>query len=492
MASGQMATGEQQFVQMFVVALTIAAGLAGGQHARPAEGHAVRIRETRGKSKMGRVFHQRMAPWAATTFLMVLALAAGASEEPNSDPAPTEEQAEEVSGSDAIPGFGGPSAVGHQLRADGKKQKSPALFKGLSKGMQPYYEFKSRTQKKHGLAFGADYNMLYQAASESLGEDDAASGIIRLFGTWTLLGRKSGNTGSLVAKIENRHLLGTNIPPQSLASEIGYAGLTAIIWSDAGTLLTNLYWNQSLNKGRVGFIAGILDATDYLDIYGLVNPWTNFANLSFSTDPTIPVPNQGFGGALRVDIADHYYVLTGLADTNGDPSDPAGSFDTFFGDREYFKHLEFGWVGSRKTEFTDNLHLLVWQADERIVAEVPKGWGATISFSRKVTKNWMPYARAGYSDGGGGVFLDRSASAGFGYFLSRRSDLLGFGAAWGNTSEETFGAGLDDQYTVETFYRLQAFQHCTVNGDIQLLIDPALNPAVGRAWIFGLSARINF
>jgi porin len=436
--------------------------------------------------------HRTSPLWVATTLLLAFALAAGASDEPAGVTATTDGDAEQVASSHEVPGFGGPSAVGHQLQADDKKKESPALFKGLTRSMQPYYDFKDRLKKKHGLALGADYNMLYQTVSESSGEDHAASGIIRLFGTWTLVGRKSGNTGSLVAKIENRHLLGTDIPPQALASEVGYAGLTAIIWSDAGSLLTNLYWHQSFNEDRVSFVAGIVDATDYLDIYGLINPWTNFANLSFSTDPTIPVPNQGLGAALRVNIADHYYVLAGLADTNGDPGDTSGSFDTFFDDREYFKHIEFGRVGSREAEFTDNFHIFAWQADERIAAQVPKGWGATISFSKQVTKHWMPFARVGYSDGGGGVFLEQSLSAGVGYFLSARSDLLAFGAAWGRPSEMTYGPGLDDQYTLEMFYRLQIFQHWTVNGDLQLLIDPALDPTRDKVWVFGLSARINF
>ena len=46
-------------------------------------------------------------------------------------------------------------------------------------------------------------------------------------------------------------------------------------------------------------MAGIVDVTDYVDTYGLVNHWTNFSNLAFSTDPTIPVPHQGLGAAVR-------------------------------------------------------------------------------------------------------------------------------------------------------------------------------------------------
>jgi hypothetical protein len=52
-----------------------------------------------------------------------------------------------------------------------------------------------------------------------------------------------------------------------LAGEIGYAGLTAVPFSDTGWLLTNLYWHQSLDDNRLAFILGIVDVTDYVGVY---------------------------------------------------------------------------------------------------------------------------------------------------------------------------------------------------------------------------------
>ena len=52
-------------------------------------------------------------------------------------------------------------------------------------------------------------------------EDDAASGALRLFGRWTLLNRETKDTGTLVFKVENRHRLGTDIPP-SIRTRIRY------------------------------------------------------------------------------------------------------------------------------------------------------------------------------------------------------------------------------------------------------------------------------
>lgn len=387
--------------------------------------------------------------------------------------------------------FGGPTSVGAQVKADHEARMTPYHFEGFTHSFQPYYDFKARIQKDHGLTFGADYNALYQAASDSLGTNHAAGGVVRLYGTWTLLGRGSPDTGALTFKVENRHRLGTDISPQDLAGEIGYAGLTATPFSDAGSLLTNLYWHQSFKQNRVAFLAGIVDVTDYVDVYGFVNPWTDFINLAFSTNPTMPAPDQGLGAAVRWSFTDDFYVLAGLADANGDPGDPKDSIDSFFGDHEYFKHIELGWIGSWQNRFTDNIHFTAWQVDERKAAQVDEGWGLAFSFSRKLDDHWLPFLRAGYSDGGGAL-LDRSVSAGLGYFRQGRSDVLGIGMDWGRPAEETFGAGLDDQYTAEVFYRMQLTTHITITPDIQLLVNPALASDQDRIWVAGLRARLAF
>lgn len=48
----------------------------------------------------------------------------------------------------------------------------------------------------------------------------------------------------------------------------------------------------------------------------------------------------------------------------------------------------------------------------------------------------------------------------------------------------------DDQYTAEIFYRFQLTQNLAITPDVQLIIDPALNPDESTIWIFGLRARL--
>jgi len=385
-------------------------------------------------------------------------------------------------------GIGGPASVPGQLDKDREAKGAVSLRPDL---LERYFGFKKRVEDMHGFSFGFDYNALFQAATDSLGEDTAAGGVLRAFGQWSLVNRDSENTGTLVYKVENRHRLGTDIAPKDLGDEVGYAGLTAVTFSDADWILTNLYWSQHFVKNRVGFVAGVVDTTDYVDVYGLVNPWADFNNYAFTTNPTIPAPDQGLGAAVRVMPTENIYIIGGIADANGDPTDPGDSVNSFFSDAEFFTHIEVGWITSWDRRFSDNIHLTAWHADERKQAGVSDGWGLAFSFSRLFADTWEPFFRAGYSEDGGALW-ECSISAGIGYHPGKKSDILGVGLNWSRPSEDTFGPGLDDQYTAEVYYRFQLLKVLSITPDVQVLLNPALNPDEDVIFVFGLRGRISF
>jgi porin len=65
-----------------------------------------------------------------------------------------------------------------------------------------------------------------------------------------------------------------------------------------------------------------------------------------------------------------------------------------------------------------------------------------------------------------------------------------FGAAFGWTHPSS--GALRSQYTAETFYRLQWAPNLAITPDIQLVIDPSLNPRVDTIWVFSLRGRVVF
>ena len=100
----------------------------------------------------------------------------------------------------------------------------------------------------------------------------------------------------------------------------------------------------------------------------------------------------------------------------------------------------------------------------------------------------MPFVRAGWADEGVAL-MEKSVSAGIGFRPPWERDLLGVALNWGDPADN-FGPGLDDQYTLEAFYRLQLSDELAITPTVQLLRDPALNPNEDTIWLFGLRARI--
>jgi porin len=369
-------------------------------------------------------------------------------------------------------GMGGPSSVGAQLVWDERKRKYEQLQKP-----------KKWLQEKTALSIGADYNLLAQQVSESPGSSGGTGGALRFYGRWVLVGRgRTTDVGSLVYKVEHRHSIGTELPASAVLPTAGAAGISGPTFGDNGGVLTNLYWTQSFADNRFAFVAGVVDTTDYMDVYGLVNVWTEFNNLAFSTSPAIAVPNQGLGAAVRFMVTPRWYVLGGIADANANPHSPQ-DFVSSFADGEHFRHVELGRIGSWDSRYSDNTHLLLWQVDDRAEAGVEGGWGATVSWSFEYGGRWLPFVRGGWSDGGG-TLVDRTVSAGVGYRINQHDDYLGFGANWGRAPDTP-----RDQVQLEAYYRASIVPGLSVVPSAQVILDPAENPGLASLWLLAVRLR---
>ena len=383
-------------------------------------------------------------------------------------------------------GFGGPDQVENQLAEDNEPKES---FFELG-FLQSYFDFKSSLKENSGLGFGIDYSTVYLSASESPGEDNASSGMIRFFGSWELVGRGSKNTGALNFKVEHRHRYST-IAPKALGFNLGYVGLIEPPFSNDNWRMTNLYWRQRFNDGKISFVVGLLDATDYVDVYALASPWLHFMNFAFSTgSETIYIPNDAaLGIAVGLYLTDNIYVIAGISDAGSDPTDPLKNFESFFKNNDYFKSVEVGLVPSKKRHFFENIHLTYWHSDGSDVTASLPGWGIAFSGTYFIENKWLPFLRGGYAKDGG-TLLQKSLTAGFGYIPVQGGNLLGAAFGWGEINETTWASGLDDQITMEVFYRIQISTRLAITPDIQFLINPALNQDVSSIFLWGVRARL--
>ena len=384
--------------------------------------------------------------------------------------------------------FGGPDAVENTLQADREQvgaTDAPDFFEGWS-------GFKEDLAKDTGLSFSIDYTAVGFVATDSPGEDRSAAGMVRLFGAWEILGPGTPNSGALVFKGEHRHSY-TTVPPSGFGFDIGYVGLPNAPFSDQGARLTNLYWRQRFLDGKATVTAGFLDVTDYVDAYALGSPWTHFSNLVFSTGSgTIGLPNEAaLGIAGGIFLNDNIFVIAGITDANADPTEPFKGFKSAFDESQYFKSVDIGWTTAPERLIFDNVHVTLWHTDGSMKFGVNDGWGIAGSATWYVDDRWMPFLRGGYSDDAGAV-LEASISAGLGWqpVPGPGRDVLGFGINWGRPNADSFGAGLEDQWTAELFYRLNVTRTFALTPDVQVIVNPALAPDKDVIGLLGLRARL--
>ncbi len=385
--------------------------------------------------------------------------------------------------------FGGPDAVENTIEEDARI--TGAVIK--ERITQPWFDWKAKMQEDHGFSIGIDYSAvgLFSSEKGASGDDNASSGMVRLFGSWDLVGRGTKNTGALVYKVEHRHSY-TDVSVKDFGFDQGYVGLIEPPFSDQGTRWTNLYWRQRLNEGRATITAGLLDATDYLNVYALASPWTGFMNFAFSTgSASMFIPNDATtgiaGGAM---LNDNLFLIGGIVNAWTDSTDPFETVGDFFSENEYFSSIELGWTRSQGRIYQDNMHLTLWHVDENIPAETPGGWGVAFNYSRSLDEDrWMPFIRGGYADEGG-TLLQKSLSLGLGYNAFGGRDQLGVAINWGEPNEDSFGPDLDNQFVFETYYRWQLTEQFAITPDIQYLRNPALNPEHDSLWVFGLRGRL--
>ncbi len=383
--------------------------------------------------------------------------------------------------------FGGPDAVGNILEDDAR-HKPATITKRVTQG---WFDWKKKVQNDHGFSIGIDYTALGLTSSEkgASGEDNAGSGMVRIFGSWDLIGRGTKNTGALVYKLEHRHSY-TDVSVKDFGFDQGYVGLIEPPFSDQGTRWTNLYWRQRLNEGKATIVAGMIDVTDFVNVYALASPWTGFMNFAFSTgSAAMFIPNDAaFGVAGGAMLNDNIFLIGNLANAYTDSTDPFETVGDFFSENEYFSSIELGWTRSQGRIYQDNMHVTLWHVDESLPAETPGGWGVLLNYSRSLNDDkLMPFIRGGYADNGG-TLLQKSLSAGLGYNI--KGDQLGVAANWGQPNEDSFGPDLDNQAVFEAYYRWQLTEQIAITPDIQYLIDPALNPEHDSLWVFGLRARL--
>ena len=88
---------------------------------------------------------------------------------------------------------------------------------------------------------------------------------------------------------------------------------------------------------------------------------------------------------------------------------------------------------------------------------------------------------------GDAALMQTTFSTGLGVQRENR-DVAGIGCSWGSPAD----GALRNQFTTEAFYRFQLTQFLAITPDVQLIVDPALNPTTDVLAFFGIRLRAAF
>ncbi len=379
-------------------------------------------------------------------------------------------------------GFSGPSSI-EALLEEADEIKEPAFrLPVFDRAFEPWFDKKRQLKEDYGLELGLAYASLYQIADNAPGDGDdkAGGGIFRFMVLWNLLQKDSGDTGNLVVSFDHRHAYTDSAP-----GDFGFAGnygISGTLFNDGEGMLGDLNWKQTFGGRRTGLIIGRYDPNDYFDVLGYANPWTTFQSLYILVNGSIALPDKstGIGGGYYLN--QQWYVHAAANDVNGVATETNIKFDF----DELYTTAEISWSPSRDQRYFQNVHLTIWHADEKEDGGSEESEGVAIGANWTWNDTWMLFAKLGWSDGSAPLY-NESYTVGMIRYFTSRSDKLGLAINWGEPPEDS---GLNEQWTMEIFYRLQFSQNLAVTPSLQYISDPALNPAEDSLTIFGLRLRL--
>lgn len=393
-------------------------------------------------------------------------------------------------GPNAIPR--GPDDVSARIETDTKPKEVAFDFPGIDQFLKPWTDWKARVAEQYGLRLGFDYQPVVQWSNNTAGEDSAAGGIFRAFSSWDIWGRENpSRTGTFDLRIEHRHKIGTDLPPEFLAFNFGWIGTTAPDWTDQGWGLPIFMLRQRLDVGNapIEVRVGRMSPFSQFDITPYSDNLTVFQNNSIILNPTIGYPSAGsFGLAGYVGIPrSKFYALGMIMDANGS-YDELGFDSLEKGD--FFSALEFGWtdqdVSQSLSYLFNNVHVAVWHRDAVDKPGSQSVWGLALTgsytFAKQRLGTFVRFGRA-FSDGAETLY-DVYAAAGVTKDVFRAST-MGLGVSWGQPPNSD-----TNQVATELFYKWQLSQNLALTPSIQVLFNPAANPVDDVISVFGLRLRV--
>jgi len=360
-------------------------------------------------------------------------------------------------------------------------QRTPeAPLSGIDRPLyRALQESKRELSDRYGFTWALENTTIYQAASGGVDPNDALVNTLGFFSTWRIFRDPNGKDfGGVGFQAETR---GDPLDGHftDLRDSLGTIWSPNDSTSNDYAKINQLWWGQRLAGGRLGVIAGKIDPGAHINqnrFAGSGN--TQYFGQPFATNPARSFPDNGLGLMLRAEPADWLYVHFTLSD-----SDAVSTYSPFKTINGHW--LYAGEVGYRPT--VPNLgpgvyRLMVYQRDLESADEF--GW--SLSADQNLSDHYGVFLRYGGNDGGINA-IRHLVSAGLSFLqpFGRANDQAGLAASYTHPTDND----LRDEYSGETYYRLQLTEGIELSGSAQVVVDPSAgNQDVVGVW--GLRLRI--
>ena len=159
-----------------------------------------------------------------------------------------------------------------------------------------------------------------------------------------------------------------------------------------------------------------------------------------------------------------------------------------FADEKVFSGVELGWIPTSGFMTNHSFSVFAWASPADSDSATPDGEGITFTYEWQSERPYSLFARYSWS-ATQATRVEHLGTAGMVWrnTLGRELDMFGLAGGFGTPSQP----GLETQGVLEVFYRFQITPVIQLTPDVQLIIQPSLNPQEDLIAVFGLRARVS-
>ena len=336
-----------------------------------------------------------------------------------------------------------------------------------------------------GLRLATAYTALGAWATGAADDPSGASYDFDLMSAWTLVGRGTPDTGTLVVTGEYRDAF-NNDPASAIGAQLGTLINPIHTFNDRGWVLRDALWQQRFAGDTVRLLIGRAAADDYIGLQPMQNQNTLFVSRHFAANPTITFP--GHGPTIGISVRPgNYYLTAGIASAYGDST--RSGWDTI-DDGDYFYSAEAGFTPDIEGIGRGRYSVMAWYIDARDQAVVsPSDHGITLVAGQSLNDRFQVWGRYAYADATT-TNVRQIFQGGLGYSGNFGSSSNMTGAALSLAQPRSSASR--DELAFEVFQRLQVTQFTQVTAGAQLIFDPGNNPEEDLVALFYARLRIAF